>query len=195
MYRVNLRVCQAFYPILNLFEIFLRNTINYRISGYFADPNWIINQKNGFMSDNSLQGTKFFLKESVTKAERMIRKRGGHVTSGKIIAEQPLGFWNSLFEPHHYRLVGGSVIKCFAGKPSHIQRKDISYLLNEIRIFRNRIYHNEPVCFKGNIIDFTNAWQIRDYIYQLLNWIDPNLPAYVQYFDSVPEKIHQANHI
>ena len=92
LYRINLRVAQSFYPILNLFEIFLRNIVNYQISSHFANPNWIIAEKTRFMNDSSLHGSRFFLKNSVSKTERAIRRKGGTVTAGKVIAEQSLGF-------------------------------------------------------------------------------------------------------
>lgn len=42
------------------------------------------------MRNPSLTASKFFLKNSVSKAERTIRRKGGIVTSGKVIAEQSL---------------------------------------------------------------------------------------------------------
>lgn len=39
LYRINLRTAQAFYPVLNLFEIFFRNMVHYQVSSYFANPN------------------------------------------------------------------------------------------------------------------------------------------------------------
>lgn len=195
LYRINVRVSQSFYPILNLFETFVRNSFNYRIAGYFADPNWIINQKNGFMSDNSLSRSRFYLKNKVQYAERMIRRKGGSVTPGKVIAEQSFGFWTSLFDPHHYRLIGGVVIQTFQHKPTHINRSIISQKLNEIRKFRNRVYHNEPICFDNSHIDFTKAEEVKDDIYKLLSWIDTELSGYVSYFDSIDNKINSVNHL
>lgn len=43
LYRANLRIAQAFYPVLNLFEVGLRNVLHYRLSTHFGNPNWIIN--------------------------------------------------------------------------------------------------------------------------------------------------------
>ena len=37
LYEANLIVCQAFYPILNLFETFLRNAINDKLALHFRD--------------------------------------------------------------------------------------------------------------------------------------------------------------
>lgn len=101
LYRSNLRVAQSFYPILNLFEIFLRNSLYYQLSSYFTNPNWIISEKNRFMSDNSLRPSKFYLRNAVNRAENKIRRSRNPITAGKIIAEQSFGFWTSLFETHH----------------------------------------------------------------------------------------------
>lgn len=195
LYRINLRVAQAFYPVLNLFEIFLRNVINYQMLAHFANPNWIIAEKNGFMSHASLNGTRYHLKNSVNKAERAIRRRGGTITPGKVIAEQSFGFWTSLYDTHHYRLIGGVVIHCFPSKPAVINRSSINQKLNRIREFRNRIYHNEPICFNGPNIDFTEATNIKNEIYELLDWMDADLVNYVEYFNGIDAKINTLNNL
>jgi hypothetical protein len=195
LYHANLKVAQAFYPILSLFEVFFRNMCHYRISAYLNNPNWIITEKNGFMSDQSLQPSEYYLKREVSNAEKRIRRQGGTLTAGKILAEQSFGFWTSLFEVHHYSLIGGIIIHCFPHKPANVNRKILSQKLNRIRDFRNRIYHNEPICFNGNSIDFTYATQIKTEIYELLTWIDNALPVYVAEFDSIDSHINTANKI
>lgn len=195
LYRINLRVSQAFYPILNLFEIFLRNSVNYQITSHFTNPNWIIFEKQGFMSDNTLTTSRFYLRNSVNKAERTIRRKGGTISSGKVIAEQSFGFWTSLFETHHYRLIGGVVIHCFPNKPNNVNRSAISQKLNRIREFRNRVYHNEPICFSSHNIDFNTAEDIRDEIFEMLTWVDSDLSTYTEYFNGINSKIEQANNI
>lgn len=195
LYRINLRVSQSFYPVLNLFEIFLRNTVNYQVSSHFGNPNWIITEKNGFMNDPSLRGSRFFLQKSVQKAENTINRKRGVVTSGKVIAEQSFGFWTSLFDTHHYRLIGGIIIHCFPNKPRHMNRSQINQKLTRIREFRNRVYHNEPICFNGNTIDFTQAINIKREIYELLNWIDTDLADYTDYFNGIDRKINTINNL
>lgn len=195
LYKINLRVSQSFYPILNLFEIFFRNIANYQVSSHFTNPNWIIAEKNGFMSNPSLSASRFFLKNFVSKAEKAIRRKGGIITSGKIVAEQSFGFWTSLFDTHHYRLIGGVVIHCFPNKPPHVNRNILNQKLNKIREFRNRVYHNEPICFNGNIIDFTEAITIRNEIYELLEWIDSDLTNYIDYFDGINTKINMIDNL
>lgn len=195
LYKINLQVSQAFYPVLNLFEIFLRNALNYRMAAYFADPDWIVHQKNAFMNNLSLAGTKYFLRSSVVKAENAILRKGGVVSSGKIIAEQTLGFWTGLFDVHHYRLIGGTVIHAFPGKPRYVNRSLLSKKLNRTREFRNRIYHNEPICFAGPVIDFAHAEIIRLEIYELLSWMDVGLSDYIMAFDAVIAQTDQARYL
>jgi hypothetical protein len=195
LYRVNLRVSQSFYPILNLFEIFLRNIFNYQVAAYFENPNWILTEKNGFMNDDSLSGSRFYLKNSILSAERTIIRKGGKITAGKVVAEQSFGFWTSLFDTHNYRLIGGIVIHSFRNKPPEINRSAISQKLNRIRAFRNRVYHNEPICFNGNKIDFTYAENIKNEIYEIMSWIDSDLSYYVEYFDAIDNKIKRAKNL
>lgn len=185
LYRVNLNVSQSFYPVLNLFEVFFRNVCDYQLAIHFNNSEWIMTERSGFMDDISLRQSKFFLKSSVSKAERKIRSKKGIVTSGKIVAEQPFGFWTSLFETHHYRLIAGTVIHCFPNKPSYVNRTVLSNKLNRIRDFRNRIYHNEPICFSGLCIDFSYAETIKQDIDELIKWIDPDLCEYMKQYNGL----------
>ena len=193
LYRINLRVSQEFYPVLNLFEIFFRNSVYKKVAKYFSDPEWIINEKAGFMSDKSLSKSKYFLKKNVHKAESTIRRKGSVITAGKVVAEQSLGFWTSLFDPHHYKLIGGSPILSFPNKPANANRRLINQKLNKIREFRNRVYHNEPICFDNMQIDFSYSLHIEGEIYDLLRWIDSDLIVYVNYFNGIGSKIELAD--
>jgi hypothetical protein len=65
----------------------------------------------------------------------------------------------------------------------------------KIRDFRNRIYHNELICFNGNSVDFAYANRIKSELYELLDWIDSDLSAYVKTFDTIDSKINSANRI
>lgn len=195
LYKANLRVSQEAYPLLNLFEIFLRNAINAQMIVQFMDSDWIVNQKANFMSDPSLTRSRFQMRQSVQNAEIAIKRKGAAVTSGKVIAEQTFGFWTSLFETHHFRLIGGAPLRCFVNKPATENRSSIAAKLNNIRRFRNRVYHNEPVCFLNNNIDFTEAQNVIHTIYDLLDWIDHDLKDYVAYFDNIQAKITAGNNL
>lgn len=82
-------------------EVILRNQLHYALAHHFSDGNWIINQKTRFMIAPSLTYTNKRTKKKVTndyilkevlKAEKKIADRGVRVTTGRVIAEQTLGF-------------------------------------------------------------------------------------------------------
>ena len=47
LYRLNLKISQSFYPLLNLFEICLRNAINEEVSSISLTPNGYRTKKMG----------------------------------------------------------------------------------------------------------------------------------------------------
>ena len=54
LYRHNLKLCQKFYGILNIFEVVLRNAINTHYQGVFNDAEWVKNQMQpGGMIENA----------------------------------------------------------------------------------------------------------------------------------------------
>ncbi len=194
LYGANLRLAQAFYPVLNLFEVILRNRMNEQLSHHFRNPDWILHEKTRFMSDQSLARSQYYLKNCVVKAENKIRNSGGRVTAGKVISEQTLGFWTSLFDVHHFRLIGGCALNSFPSKPTSENRRSIFLALQKIKEFRNRVYHNEPICFSANRIDLHAAVAAKKAIYDLIIWIDPVLTNYLKSFDNIDQKIRITQH-
>ncbi len=204
LYKANLKIAQAFHPLLGIVEVAIRNRINTLLSAHFSDPDWIINQKSGFMSDASLRytykktgqtKTNNYLKKEIEKAQRRLTKSGATITSGKIIAEQTLGFWTNLFEVHHYKLLSGQPIKIFKGLPTGYGRKEVLGDLNKIRRFRNRINHNEPIVFNGTITDLSETENVYKSLIELISWIDPKLINWINDLDSVTNKINSAKNI
>lgn len=200
LYQTNLRLSQAFYPILSLFEVVFRNAINEAMTSYFSDPNWLENQISGFMNDSTLKSSNprhphnEFMKKSVRSA---IHKSGSHLHH-KIVAELKFGFWTSFFDPKHYRLLAGRPISIFTTLPSGTNRSNILDKINRIRDFRNRIYHNEPVVFKkdtNGIPYFTleccqNAY---DDILDIFKWLNLDFNCWTKRINNVPFEIQRAD--
>jgi hypothetical protein len=189
LFDANIRISQSFYPLLHLFEVIFRNVCYENVSKYFRDNDWIINQKDGFMNHYSLAQSNFFLRNCIIKAENIQRNMKPKISSGKIISEQPFGFWTSLFEIYHYKLIGGSVIKAFPFKPKEIDRKILNSKLKSVRNFRNRVYHNEPICFDKQDVSITLCLNTYLDILELIQWIDPNLINYLEKFDTIKDEI------
>ena len=201
LYKSNLIVAQSFHPLLGSLEVVLRNGINDQLTSYFADPDWIINQKTGFMVHPILKyvskktaqvETNKFLLNSVKGAEKKLRKRGIGITSGRIISEQTFGFWTDLFENHHYKILKGRPIKLFKNLPAGFGRTEVLNELSKVRQFRNRINHNEPICFVGTAIDFSNTLSVYNSILNLLQWINPELLQWIKNIDKIKATITKA---
>lgn len=190
LYRQNIALARSFYPILSSLEVALRNSIDKQCSAHFADPDWLTNQKTGFMVDPRLtytlrgrQRTNNFLKKSVEDAESKLIRQGRPVTQGRIISELTFAFWTELFAKTHYSLLKGVPIRAFANLPSTVKRHQVYRTLTDIRQFRNRIYHNEPICFLNGACDLNPAALVRDQIVELLGWLSPILPEWVSEID------------
>jgi Abi-like protein len=195
LYKANIRLSQAFHPLLSVIEVILRNSINEAIAAHFSDADWIINQTTGFMASPSLRRGKFFLKNQVEKTIRKLNQNGLAVTGGKVISEQTFGFWTDLFEPHHFGLLGRSPIKAFSNIPKTENRGTIAAKLTEIRKFRNRINHNEPIVLHRNAIDFTTATKVHASIIEVFNWIDPQLLHWIDELDKVSQTLARCKKI
>lgn len=188
LYEANVRVSMAYYPLLSLFETFFRNRINEELTTHYADADWIINQRaaGGFMTSRY----RCYMNHKTGQVITKLQSEGIAVTSGKLISEQTLGFWTLFFDPNYYGLVRGRVIRCFPNRPrSTVKRLQIFEKLERIRELRNRVYHNEPICFSAGQLDFSQARQVHQDVLDLFEWIHPAAKAYADTFDNVIAEI------
>ena len=195
LYHANIRLAQSFHPVISQFEVILRNCIDKKLGFHFNDTDWMINQKNGFMSDATLGSSGYFIRREIAKTESKFRRKGVPVTSGKIVSDQNFGFWLALFLPHHHKLLFGQLIHIFPNKPNSANRATIYGKLDRIREFRNRVNHCEPLCFHGNRIDCMEAIEVLEDIYDLLSWIGNDIIPFIKKFDGIEGKINQINNI
>lgn len=206
MYYANARVAQSFQPLLSFFEVILRNQLHYALAAHFNDVQWLINQKTGFMSDPSLTHpvkktgkvmVNDFLKKEVERSERTLIGKKRNVTAGRVIAELNLGFWNSLYETHHYALLKGVPCKIFKSLPTGYGRKEVNNAIQEIRTLRNRVSHNEPLCFSNKAYDMTYAKEMYGKINDFLSWINPDIMVSLksESLDNVCREIGRAEQI
>ena len=113
------------------------------------------------------------------------------INSNRILAEQSLSFWTELFEKKYYKLLKGRPIQIFKNLPPNISRVDILNILTKIRKFRNRIYHNEPICFNENRVDLQIPIKIYYSILDILHWIDPETLILLNQVDDVLSTINK----
>ena len=120
------------------------------------------------------------------RSYQALRYKGRHIFwKNNAIAEQNLGFWNSLFEKKPFAVLAGAPLSVFKNKPTSIDRSHINTRIIEVREFRNRINHNEPVCFVDGKKDFSYALDMHRKIMELLEWIDDDIPQSLAAIDKV----------
>jgi len=182
LYKSNLKVANAFHSILVFFEVVLRNHLNEVLIEHFKDSDWAIKKRHLL---------PYIMTKEILVIEKRLTAKRGFVTNSKIIADQSLSFWTEQLEKENFKKLGGCPIQAFRCLPTHLNRANISSKLNQIRIFRNRINHNEPICFKANVIDFTYAESVHQAIYEVLDWIDPDARRFLKGVDSVVREIER----
>lgn len=185
LYRYNLRLCQRFCGVLNLFEVMLRNAINEHYRAYYSNPDWIVNQAD---TGRLLE----FNMDEIKQTETSYRRRGIY-NNDKMVASLTMGFWTKLFSKKRYKRGGKSLLRIFPNKVKGKSQSDVYKDLTHIREFRNRIAHHEPTCFDsyGKIsTDFARKHYqlIRDYISYMGQHPD-NVIQWTEKPDEVLDKI------
>ena len=173
LYRYNLRLCQRFYGVLNLFEVTLRNAINEHYATHYSDSDWIVNQAD---TGKLLE----YNKDEIRQTEAGYKRRGIY-NNDKMVASLTMGFWTKLFSKKRYKRGGKTLLQIFPNKAKGKNQADVYLDLTHIREFRNRIAHHEPICFdgKGHI---STVFARRHY--QLMC-------EYISYFGQQPDNVIQ----
>lgn len=141
LYRHNVKLCQKFYGVLNVFEIVLRNAINNHYTKVFNDADWIFHQlQNGGMLEYAPQR-----KDTLNEINDMVSK--GKYTPDKVVSSVSFGFWTYMFTKVPFRLGNQSLLQIFPNRQVGLGQKAIFKELQQIKQFRNRIAHHEPICF------------------------------------------------
>ncbi len=161
-YQLNTKIAEAFYPLLANLEIALRNSIHQSFTVRFDTENWfeILEYKD--------------LADQLKIAKSKIIKNRQQLSCDKIVAELTLGFWTSLFNKQYAKLFWRPLMYAFKELDNDQKHRDkIAYKLNQVRKFRNRIFHYEPIC--NDLVALkTNHSNIID----VLNWLDKDLVAW-----------------
>jgi hypothetical protein len=178
LYRLNMKVAQRFHPFLGILEVALRNKLDVEIAIYFKAHNW---------TTKSRHLLPYKMVQLLNETEKRIVARGGTITHAKLISDQSLGFWTEMFEKSNFKRLGGSPIQALKHLPANIKREDLRLNLKKVRTFRNRINHNDPICFRGAKIDFSEAISVYQHLIDLLDWIDPETRTLLKGVDEVEQ--------
>ncbi|MBQ0024337.1 MAG: Abi family protein [Bacteroidales bacterium] len=144
LYRHNVKLCQKFYGMLNVFEVILRNAINEHYKAYFNDSDWIRSQlaSGGMLSQHP---QKAIVDKTITDLIA-----AGRYTNDRVVSSVTFGFWTYLFTKKPFRLGGQSLLRIFPAKAIGLGQRAIYNELMAVKNFRNRIAHHEPICFDSS---------------------------------------------
>lgn len=141
LYRRNMKLCQKLYGMLSVFEVIIRNAIDQHYKVLLNDADWMRNNlgKGGMMEYSP------HLKPTSDKLNELLLK--DVYTHDRLVSSVSFGFWTYLFTKIPYTRGGKSLLRIFPNKVKGLGQKEIYNELLDIKRFRNRIAHHEPVCF------------------------------------------------
>ena len=144
LYRHNVKLCQKFYCVLNIFEVVLRNAINEHYKTYFADQDWIRHQlqPGGMLEFHPQKAT---VQKTIADLDH-----AGKYTNDRVVSSVTLGFWTYMYNKKPFRLGGQSILRVFPAKTTGLGQRAIYNELQAIKDFRNKIAHHEAICFDAN---------------------------------------------
>lgn len=153
-YLYNMELSEAFYPSICFFEIALRNKINSVFIKHFG-KNWLLSDSIAFNTSHQAD---------IQKALRQLEKERKTIQHDYIISELNFGFWTRLFT-HAYSNILWNDITLLSEIFNNTKRISLSkkgYELNQIRHYRNRIFHYSSIIYTGLPL---SPKQLHDYIY------------------------------
>lgn len=169
LYRHNVKLCQKFYGILNIFEVVLRNAINLHYQQHFSDIDWIRHQcQKGKMLESAPQRAE--IERTVSMLERQ-----GKYSNDRLVSSVTFGFWTYLFNRIPFRNGGMNLLQIFPNKTPGLAQRPIYNELQEIKAFRNRIAHHEAICFNTDgEVDLCYAQEKLDLIKKYVTFLGYN---------------------
>jgi hypothetical protein len=171
LYAWNARVSAALLAPLHICEIVVRNAVSDALEAVYG-ANWPWSP----VFEYSLPAPRL----GYSSRADLSNSRFGVATTGKVIPELKLVFWQKMFTRRHdLRLWDGNLRRVMPNldpaKPISQLRLDIYDSLEQIRFLRNRIAHHEPIFQRnltsdflkiGALVEFrckvTSAWMMRN---------------------------------
>ena len=175
-YRLNTQISESLYPLLCNLEIVLRNSIHNSFAIHYKSADWFsqFNQPELF--------------DQINIAKRKILTGHNPMTTDKVVAELTFGFWTALFNRQYAKDFWKPLMYAFPMLDIANKRRDkISYKLNYIRKFRNRIFHYEPICN-----DLTALAINHNNILEILNGINVDIVSWTKKNDRFDNLYKQA---
>ena len=174
LYRQNIILSETVFGVVGMFEVALRNAIdNYYSTLYGAD--WLRDAiDTGGLLDNS----------KCWKTRDIVRNAYNDIVGlgyckEALLAKCEFGVWRYMFASHPYAAMGNVLLNIFPSIPpiEGVRVCDNQFIFEEltkINKLRNRIAHQEPLCFHmgTNNIESRQVRYVYRRICKLLQWMN-----------------------
>jgi hypothetical protein len=148
-YLWNVRLSEALYPILAIFEVTLRNAIHNALTERFGTDHWF--DRDGVLLERELA--------SIEQAREALQRDDKPTDPNHIVAQMNLGFWVALlqqpYEESLWRPNEGALLKAvFPYAPEERRsREQLWDICNRARALRNRVAHYRPVFNQERLVE------------------------------------------
>ena len=159
-YEENLLFCTRYFVAVHFLEVTLRNEIN-GILGANIGPDWFLRQ-DALIHPQTRQ---------LEDARKRLRKQGKRQPSpDDILAELSLGFWVGILNAGYERdqqYWRKHLHKGFRHRPQGYDRKQLFHRFDDIRHFRNRVFHHDRILHKNPARKLSECLEA-------IGWINPD---------------------
>lgn len=205
-YAWHLNVVSNFYPLVQLIEVALRNAINNQGVNFYTGTAWFDQIPSNpetsdgatFKETEMVAKFKKNIKSAKRKAKKILKDKGFDVEPNidQIIAQTDFSTWEYILDKGFYD--GGDInflwphkfYKVFAKPPKYNgsnqmfhQRDIVRRRIEEVRNFRNRLSHNEPIWRASEVTCANEVFGYLEKKYQnimeLAYWISPQLKLFI----------------
>jgi len=132
MYERNTALSEALYPVVQGFEVTLRNAVHNRLT---RDHNSDCYDTLELLTSE---------KDAVADAKRTIQDKPEALTAGRIVGELSFGFWVRLFSAEYADTLWGPSLSRII-HPVTNDRRAVYSRLQELKTLRNRIAHHNRI--------------------------------------------------
>ncbi len=185
----NVALCEALYPSLHCVEVALRNGIHNAATAEFGNPAWFMMATPVLVSERFRRGdpTPYPAEQQdIDKAIQKFLDDGRIPVPGDVVAKMDFGFWDALFKREYRSILWTRPGFMAAVFPAFVPGRDpitqLSGRFSAIRIFRNRVFHHEPIFHRT---DLANQ---HAQIIEAIGWLSPamHLTLTTGGFDNFP---------
>jgi hypothetical protein len=179
-YLWNLRLSEALYPILAIFEVTLRNQLHNALAQRYGTEEWF--DRKGVLYERE--------RDEIEQAKEALRRSDTPVETNYIVARMNLGFWSALlqdtYEDRFWEPDGGALLKAvFPYVPEGSRsRNELWKVCNSARVLRNRVAHYRPVY---NQPDLAEVHRETVTVIAWMSWAMADLVTLTDRFDEVFE--------